>query len=463
MDSYPRSQQESAPPSRVRVLREQVTPQAATDTFSSVAPHQADRLTLKTPERPERPEKPDADVQSSDTGPSSILNGWVSQTHPTSNGSKSLFAYELARTWLMPQAHPSEGSSLTAILGFGETQASFADYRLDQSLPDSPPEPTDAHWRDLPSLSTVTRQLDRPGNTGDAVKLLWEASEQSEPAGGSIPSEFSPVEYDFRSKRRSFRWPMVIGIAVLLALMAATWLVITELPGRLVQEREVIFTESAEKLYGSLAPLHLTLSEGGLLDDSGLAALTDHIHALDEAARRAVTLTSLELPMTWIPGSNQAGDDLATTRRALEEAATRSLEVARRIGDGMAYSLSISEVLDFPDLPHSVALADADVIAMELSRSVAEARSTFDSLPEEDLFRPYVEQATRTMSLLEVSQADYVVALRTGDTLAAARAGDSISASAEDIRSGLDTPLDSLQEWAMMEIWSIDQVVQPLR
>ncbi len=454
-DIQPRSQQESATPDQGKALREGAPPQPATKPSPS-ATHAVGVPILETPRKPDSPE----DITLPEPSPTPDGSGVLVTT--TRRPYRSRFVNELARSWLIPQAHPSEGSSLAAILGFGETQASFANYQADQSMPISPAELTDSHWQDLPTLSSVTAQLDRPGNTGDAVKLLWESTAESDPEHGTISSEFGPVEYDFRSGKR-LRWSMVLSIAVLVVLVATTARLLTDLPGRQAQEREVQYAESAQRLYGSLAPLHQTLSDGGLLSDSGLAALTDHIHTLDEAAREAITLASLELPGSSILGSNETVENLAITRRSLDEAATRSLEVAQRIGYAMAYSLSIADVLDLPALPENASLADAGVIAEELSRTVAEARSTLGALPEEVVFQPYLQETNQTMSTLEASQADYVAALRTGDEINAARASESISVSVEGIRSGLAAPLDDLQDWAITEIWNIDQMVQQIR
>ncbi len=452
-DTQPRPQPESATPDQGKALRETATSQPGATSSPSV-PH---AVGLPVSETPREPDIPDYGTLAEPSPAPDRSVVW-----PTTAPYRTRFVNELARSWLVPQAHPSEGSSLAAILGFGETQASFANFQADKYMPRSPSEATDSHWQDLPSLSSVTARLDRTGNTGDAVKLLWDATSEVEPEHGTMSSEFGPVEYEFRTKKR-LRWSTVLSIVVLVALVATTARFITDLPGRQAQERETRYAQSAQRLYGSLAPLHQTLSVGGLLSDSGLAALTDHIHTLDEAARDAVTLTSLELPRSSILGSNETVEDLAITRRSLEEAATRSLEVAQRIGYAMAYSLSMADVLDLPALPDKAASTDAGLIAEELSRTVAEARSTLGSLPEEVAFQPYLQETNQLMSTLEASQADYVAALRTGDEITAARAGETISISVEGIRSGLAEPLDDLQDWAITEIWNIDQVVQQIR
>lgn len=395
--------------------------------------------------------------------PSAIREaGYLSSHPPRIPGGSAVDApavmRELNRSRLVPPAHPSDGSSLVSILGFGEKQASFSDYRPD-GISSSASEPPDVHWQDLPSLRAVTAELDRPGNTGDAVRLLWEATSGVEAHGGVSPSEFAPVEFEFRSKRR-IRWSMVLSIAVLLGLVATTVKVVADLPVRQARDREGHFAESARLLNGALVPLKQTLAEGGLLSDSGLATLTERIYTVDEVARDAATLASQELPRTSILASDETREGLVIIRDLLEGAATHSLEVTRRIGYAMAYHLALSGVLDLPLLATEASRTDADLVAEELGLAIANAKVTLQELPEDAIFRPYLEEASEVLSRLEVSQADYVAALRTGNATEAARAGESISSSFEDLRSGLVVPLDHLQDWARSEIRAIDEEIR---
>lgn len=367
---------------------------------------------------------------------------------------RSGILYELERSRLLPPAHPSEGSSLAAVLGFGEKEASFAGYRPERGERSPVAEQADDPWQDLPSLSTVTAELERPGNTGDAVRLLWEATAEMDVGADLLESDISPVEIEFRSRRR-IRWSIVLGMAVLVALIAATAKIVNDLPARQAQEMEGRYAASAQQLHSSLGPLEQTLAEGGLLSDSGLSTLTDHLYTLESVARAAATLASHELPGKSILGSDEAVASLVLPRQLLESAAGNSLGITQRVGNAMTYSLAFSTVADLPTLPEETSLAEADAIADQLSLSIAETQIMLSGLPDDVFFQPYLEEASQTMRSLEASQADYIAALRTGDRVAASLAGESVRASVESLRSGLRLPLDHIRTWALMEIQGV--------
>ncbi|MCY4371562.1 MAG: hypothetical protein OXF41_19590 [bacterium] len=426
---------------------------------------------VRTPAVAAPPLIPDATLPAADTAiiPESSGNGSLAASSnrygnpfrplpAPSSRRRSGVLYELERSRLLPPAHPSEGSSLAAVLGFGEKEASFAGVRPERGVPSPVAEQVSDPWQDLPSLSTVTSKFERPSNTGDAVRLLWEATAEMDVDTDLLANEVSPVEIEFRSRRR-IRWSMVLSIAVLVALMAVTAKVVTDLPARQAQETAGQFAASTEGLLSSLGPLEQTLAEGGLLSDSGLSTLTDHLYTLESVARAAATLASQELPRQWILGSGEAVEELALPRQLLESAAGNALEITQRVGYAMTYSLALSEVLGLPDLPEEASRGEADTIANELSLSIAETQLTLSGLPDDILFQPYLEEASQIMSSLEAGQADYIAALRTGDSTGASRAGQSMVTAVEDLRSGLHAPLENTRTWALTEIHGIQETV----
>ena len=252
---------------------------------------------------------------------------------------------------------------------------------------------------------------------------------------------------------------MVLSIAVLAALMAVTAKVIADLPAREAQEVKGQYAASAQRLDSSLGPLEQTLGEGGLLSDSGLSTLTDHLYTLESVARASASLASQELPSRSIFGSDDAVDELVLPSQLLGSAAGSSLEVTQRVGYAMTYSLALSEVLVLPGLPEEAPRTEADAIASALSLSIAEIQVTLSGLPDEVFLQPYLEEASQIMGSLEVSQADYIAALQTGDTIGAARAGQSMGTAIDDLRSGLRAPLDRIQTWAVVEIQEAQETI----
>ena len=367
--------------------------------------------------------------------------------------------FELKRTQILPIAHPLDGSNLASLLGFGEQEASFVGYRPDRGRSSPSSESLDDPWRELPTLSMVASELDRPGNTGDAVKLLWEATAEMDVYSSAVlTGEVAPVEMEFRSSRR-IRWSVVLSTLVLVALVATTVKIITDLPERQAEAIEVQYGSAARRLSGSLTSLEQTLVEDGLNSGSGLSILTGHLSTLDSSARKAETLASQQLPSTPIVGTSDAVEGLVVPRQLLESASMHSLQVGQRLGYAMAYSLTLSETLELPQLPSEASLNEADAIAEQLSLSIAEMSVSLSELPDDAFFQDFRGQAPEVLGSIEVNQASYIAALRSGNSTAATNAAASMGASVNSLRDDVRLPLDNARTWALGEIHRIRESV----
>ena len=358
---------------------------------------------------------------------------------------------ELTKSQLLPLAHPADGSSLAALFGFDETEASFGEDWKDNNGWKPAVEMVDDPWNDLPSLSTVTAELDRPGNTGDAVKMLWDATAELDMENGLLSDEVSHVQMPLRSSRR-IRWSLVVSCALLAVLMGATVKVISDLPQRQAEVRQSEYAAAAGQLSGALIPVERSLGAEGLLNDSGLSTLTGQLNALDAAARASASLASERLPRAPIIGSRLPVDDLILPKQLLESASIQSISVGQRIDDARTYSLSLSTAFDLPPLPAEASLTEVDEIAEQLSLSIVETRVALTGLPDDPFFGVFRQQASDTVTMVERAQADYIAALRDGDAIAAADVSASMDASITILRDGLLVPLDQVQTWAVGQI-----------
>jgi hypothetical protein len=307
---------------------------------------------------------------------------------------------------------------------------------------------------DFPSLSTVTAELNRRGNTGDTVKLLWDATAELDLGRDLLPADPDVNRLPFRSSRR-IRWSLVVSCALLMVLMAATVKVISDFPAREAEARQHQYAQATGRLQAAVNPIESTLSAGGLLTDSGLSALTSQISALDTAARSSSTLAFEPLPKPPIIGSSLSVDELVVPKQLLESASLQAVAISERMDDAMSYSLALSNAFSIPALPATAAPEELDLITEELSFTIAESRLILTGLPDDPLFGTFRQQALDAVGMLEAIQADYVTALREGDTDAAARAGTAIAESVSAVRDGIHSPLEEVQAWALGQVVEI--------
>ena len=370
------------------------------------------------------------------------------------SGHAAADAMVLAKSRLLPTAHPADGSSLAALLGFGETEASFGRDWGEGNGSSLVVDTVNDPWHHLPSLSTVTAELDRPGNTGDAIKLLWDATSDMD-ADRELPYvDGADARFAHRSSRR-IRWSFVVSSVILVVLIGATVKVVSDLPGREAEIRTVQYTTAARQLSDALLPIEQSLGTAGLMSDSGLSTLTGQLNTLEGAARASATLASEQLPRAPIVGSRLPIDELVLPKRLLESASTQALGVEQRTGDAITYSLALSTAFDLPPLPAEASPAEVDQIAEQLSFSIVETRLALTGLPDDPLFGVFGQQASVTATLVEQAQSDYIVALRDGDTTAAADASAVIHDSISTLRNELNLPLERVQNWALDQITQV--------
>ena len=360
----------------------------------------------------------------------------------------------LHRSRLLPLAHPREGSSLAALLGFGAKEATFGGDLTKGNGRNPPSAPADDPWMDFPSLSTVTAELKRRGNTGDTVKLLWDATAELDLGRDLLPAEPDATRLPFRSPRR-ICWSLVISCALLMVLTAATVKVISDLPAREAEARQRQYAQATGRLQAAVNPIASTLSAGGLLTDSGLSTLTSQVSVLDTAARSSSTLAFEPLPKPPIIGSSLSVDELIVPKQLLESASLQAVAVSERMDDAMSYSLALSNAFSIPALPAAASPEELDRITEELSFTIAETRLILTGLPDDPLFGTFRQQAFDTVGALEAMQADYVTALREGDTEAAAGAGTEIEEYVTAVRDRIHSPLEQVQSWALGQIVEI--------
>ena len=357
---------------------------------------------------------------------------------------------------LLPTAHPADGGMLATLLGFDERPARFVT-AVGENGWENPTAPQSA-WDLLPSLDDVAPDQEAPtgrdGNTGDAVKRLWDATEQMDLSPRRNPDHLQPVDH---LNRRRMRWPLILGVLVILAGGVFVGRELTSRSTQAVTARQAEHIAAAENLDSTLQPLELRLAsitaQGGL-DEAVLSGLAGELGRLDGAARQTLALAGQALPDSPLLGSSASrGEELTAEQETLGRVSTRALIVEQRLAAMVAYAQPYSRAFNLPEMPERAASsAELDAITGALNRTFVESRDVLDDLPDNPDFTAHRKDALSYMALLENGQNDYVTALRSGDEAGAGAAARNIKQLTITLDQSLAWQRGPVLEWAQGEI-----------
>lgn len=356
---------------------------------------------------------------------------------------------------LLPTAHPSDGGMLATLLGFDEHPARFVT-AVGENGWENPHAPPSA-WDLLPSLDDVSPDQEAPdgrdGNTGDAVKRLWDATEQMDLSPRRNPDLLQPVDH---LNRRRLRWPLILGVLIILAGGVFVGRELTKRSTQAVSARQAEHIAAAENLDSALQPLELRLAsitaQGGL-DETVLSGLAGELGRLDGAARQTLALAGQALPDSPLLGSSAPAEELTAGQATLGRASTRALIMEQRLAEMVAYAQPYSRAFNLPAMPERAAsTAELDAITGALNRTIVESRAVLDDLPGNPDFIAHRTEALSSMALLETWQSDYVNALRSGDEAGAGTAARNINQLTIALDQSLAWHRGPVLEWAQGEI-----------
>ena len=375
-------------------------------------------------------------------------------------GSTPAFS-EVPETHLLPAAPSSEGSPLASLLGFGEVETSFDNRQTERTESLEQTTPDDEYWNQLPSLSSVTAEMNGPRNVGDAVKAMWDATSEWDMDSKLLPDDLPEVG----TKDRRGLWRMLLigaGLAIMVTLIGASYKTLTDMPVQAAAAREAQYTRSAQELFDTLGPVANSVYTDGLSSDAGLSSLTSHLSDLDIAARRSASLAAEPLPSTPILGMTADINALAGPRDLLASGSAQALSIGQQIGDAMAYSLTMSLAFNLPELPEQAPPGQVDEIALQLSTSIAETSLLLARLPDDPVFEGFRQKATETVASVEQIQAEYISALRSGDATRAADVRNRLGGAISGLREELHVPMGEIKTWAVSRLDQVAAIVTQL-
>lgn len=357
---------------------------------------------------------------------------------------------------LLPTAHPADGGMLATLLGFDEHSARFVTAVGENGWEN--PQAAPSAWDMLPSLDDVSADPVQPdgraGNTGDAVKRLWDATEQMDLSPRHNPDYLAPV--DHMSRPRRMRWPLILAAAVVLAAGVFVARELTSRSTEAVSARQAEHAAAAQTLASSLQPLELRLASittAGGWDEDVLSGLAGELGRLDGAARRAVTLSEEDLPDSPLPLSSGAPEELAAGRETLGRISTRAIILEQRLAAMVAYVQPWGRAFNLPELPERVdSPQEAGAVSSALNESIVGSRAILDGLPDNPDFAAHRIEAAGALTQLESLQDDYLTALRTGDAIGAGTAARNLNQRTIALDESLAWHRGPIIEWAQGEI-----------
>jgi hypothetical protein len=303
----------------------------------------------------------------------------------------------------------------------------------------------------LPSLSDMQTVNDHHTDTGTLIERLWVATEEHDAvreAADLRAEQFQTVP------GRAFRWSIVIGAVLVLAIVVAALQIAVRTPGRIANEaiasyRTALIT--AQEVVPSAEQVMLAITDPSV----GTEALSDAavtLSELDTASRALFTIASEPLSSTPPFVSRDELESLTPVRTDMANASQEGLAIERRLGDALTYRLVFTRTFPLPDLPVTASPDEISALGVELGLGLAATLDAIQALPNDPAFEAHRLEATSLAERFAAWQVEYVSALRAADLTAASDLTEELQTAVDNIHAGVAGPLATVAGWATREI-----------
>ena len=285
-------------------------------------------------------------------------------------------------------------------------------------------------------------------NTGVLVARLWDATSTHDALG----ADWEPSA-TIEPPVRTFRWSLIsagLALAVTVALLA---IAAYRLPINQAAAMRDNLSGSLETLDAATG-VFPAVANLVLDPETTTAALADAaipLLAFSEAANSAYSSATAD-PGAQIPLVPKAPlEALEPAMTNLQRAADEALVIHERIGDVLDYRILLERALVLPaSLPVEASDTRISDIGIGLSATLADTTEVLLQLPQDEILTVHALQLESAYSAMTIHVADYLAALRSGNSFAASRiVGDMRN----EARSALDAVDDTLHEF---ETWLIE-------
>ena len=318
-----------------------------------------------------------------------------------------------------------------------------------------PPAPVPANGKTgvdrLPALSDMRMVNDNHADTGTLIERLWFATAEHDavqPAGNLAAPEFEKLP------DRTFRWTIVIGAVLGLAIAVTLLQVAVRLPTRMAEQAVTSYRSAvveAQDVLPDATEVMISITDPGVANDAlSDAAVT--LSKLDTAARNLFTYASEPLSATPPLVSRDALDALTPIRSDMAEASQDGLAVERRLGDALTYRLVFGRAFDLPELPSAASPDEISALGVELGLGLAGTLDALAALPNDPAFESHRAEAQLLAGRYADWQIDYLSALRSGDATSAAELVEELVGSVDRTKTGIVEPLQTVAAWSAIEL-----------
>jgi hypothetical protein len=272
-------------------------------------------------------------------------------------------------------------------------------------------------------------------STTELVSELWTRGERaSDPFDGWVPDELS---HAVDSERR-FRWSIIIGVALTLALIAVAgvWLAGSS-DGRAAtraDEYRRVLTDLRTDLPDAQSVLAQITEPGA--DATQFADLIPTVTDLRADAEMALEVAAEPLPSAWPLASAKPFEVLEPVRQTTSQQATTAQAIARRLGEVLDYRSLFARFLGTGDLPTRPEV-DLSELNLRLATAAADSAAILSELPADAALAAHTQLARNGLERFTTWQVDYVDALRSDSTDEVTALLDELS----QIRARLDRDL----------------------
>jgi hypothetical protein len=183
--------------------------------------------------------------------------------------------------------------------------------------------------------------------------------------------------------------------------------------------------------------------------------------AFSEAANSAYSSATAD-PGVEIPLAPKAPlEALAPVITDLQRAADEALVINERIGDVLDYRILLERALVLPaSLPAEAADTRISDIGIELSATLADTTEVLLQFPQDEILTVHQLQLESAYSAMTIHVADYLAALRSGNSFAASRIVGEMRNEARSTRDAMSETLGDFETWLIEAFSSLEQQIQ---
>lgn len=303
----------------------------------------------------------------------------------------------------------------------------------------------------LPSLSDMQTVNDHHTDTGTLIERLWVATEEHEavrPAADLQAEQFAAVP------NRTFRWSIIIGAVLVLAIAVAALQIGVRMPARIADEAIASYQAAltdAQEVIPSAEQVMLAITDPAVTTE-GLSDAAVTLSELDTTSRALFSIASEPLSSTPPLVSRDELDVLTPIRSSMANASQDGLAIERRLGDALTYRLVFAKTFSLPELPAIASPDGISALGVELGLGLAATLDALQALPNDPAFERHRLEAQSLAEEFATWQVQYLSALREADLATATSLAEELQTAVDEIHRGIEDPLATVAAWGTDQI-----------